>query len=556
MVQAVQVIAQGVESVVSVGVQMMYAYAHALFDGVTSVSVEVALPRNALVGKYQFVVQAERVDSTLVQEVAQVRSYDTNGTKELVIDFGTPRTISGIDLPGDAKVTNAFSWLGSQFSPNSALGGGFIGPLLPSPNVIFAELRTERLRVLLSRALTETELAAVRVRLPEPPSGLEIRIDDAQPVWSHPEPVQPRSAVSAPDAAGWDTNSRRIVDLTAGFAALTGDPLAAEAGVMFKVTLSTKVPCRLALAVHGTPQLRRIRRVQVDNDTTAELEFASEGQLDLALPLPAPPAGATRRIDEVRWLAVADLPTQRVLPPLGPPPAATAAEPVLAELLVDAQRAAIVRLPAGSGLAELQAIRLPLRALGDAAEARVVLWAVAEASSMPGQPLPQGASEPVTLTASAAEQWVSFPFKQAVPLGPGPMPWMALVVARGELSWALAQAAAADGLAEQVIRRGPPNGPWRALPAPLQSASDVLDARARLRLVGVAPKDAPLAPLTLALAGAPIGSPAIAFTPTPKGAPGVLVPTSPFNMAQPTLQLVSRTAGSVQLREIDIISSH
>ena len=564
MVQVVGGLSQtSVEPVVIGQVQMMYAYAYALFDGVTSASVDISLPRNALVDEFKFLAQAQRVDSTQVQEVAQVRSYSEGGNHEMVIDFGTPRTVSGVDLDADSgaaalNVLMVFSWLGSQFSPIPAYSRAAAGA---TASAVFPELRTERLRVLLSRKLTEAELANVRLRLPEPPSGLEIRIDDAQPVWSHPEPVQPRANVSAPDAAGWDTNSRRIVDLTAGLAALTGDPLAAEADVTFKVTLSTKVPCRLALAVHGTPQLRRIRRVQVDNDTTAELEFASEGQLDLALPLPAPPAGATRRIDEVRWLAVADLPTQRVLPPLGPPPAATAAEPVLAELLVDAQRAAIVRLPAGSGLAELQAIRLPLRALGDAAEARVVLWAVAEASSMPGQPLPQGASEPVTLTASAAEQWVSFPFKQAVPLGPGPMPWMALVVARGELSWALAQAAAADGLAEQVIRRGPPNGPWRALPAPLQNAAGVLDARGRLRLVGVAPKDAPLAPLTLALAAdasgtAATGSAAIALTPTPKGAPGVLVPTSPFNAAQPALNLVSRTAGSVQLREIDIISSH
>ncbi len=554
MVQVQKAISQSVISVSGTGVQMMYAYAYALFDGVTTVALEVTLPRNALVSRYEFVVQARRVDSTLVQEVAQVRSYDTNGVKELVIDFGTPRTVSGIELPGDAKVTNAYSWLGSQFSPTSALVSGFVGPPAPSSNVIFAELRTERLRVLLSRALSESELGAVRVRLPEPPSGLEISIDGAPPVWSHPEPVQPRANVSLPDSAGWDTESRRIVDLTAGFAALTGDPLAAEAGVSFKVALSTKVPCRLALTVHGTPQMRRIRRVQVDNDSTAELEFASEGELHLTLPLPAPPAGITRRIDEVRWLAVADLPAQRVLPPLGPPPAATATEPVLAELIVDAQRAAIVRLAAGSGLAELQAIRLPLRALGDAAEARVVLWGVAEGSSTPGSPLPQGASEPVTLAASDTEQWVSFPFKQAVPLGPGPMPWMALVVARGELSWALAQAAQAGGLAEQVIRRGPPNGPWRALPAPLQDPAGMLDVRARLRLVGLAPKDTPLAPLTLALA-ADAGA-AVSLTPTAKGVPGVLVPTPPFNAAQPVLHLISRTAGSVQLREIDIISSH
>ena len=181
--------------------------------------------------------------------------------------------------------------------------------------------------------------------------------------------MQPRATVNAPDADGWDKNSKRIIDLTPAVAALAGDPTGAEEAVSFKVTLTTKVPCLLSISVQGTPRQRRIRRVQVDNDTTAELEFASEGQLDLALPLPAPPTGATRRIDEVRWLAVADLPAQRVLPPVGPAPAASAAEPVLAELMVDAQRAAIVRLPGGSGLAELNAIRLPLRALGDAAEA-------------------------------------------------------------------------------------------------------------------------------------------------------------------------------------------
>ncbi len=566
MVQVVGGLTQtSVEPVVIGQVQMMYAYAYALYDGVTSASVDISLPRNALVDEYKFLAKAQRVDSTQVQEVAQVRSYSEGGNHEMVIDFGTPRTVSGVDLDADSgaaalNVLMVFSWLGSQFSPSPAY---LRGAAAASASAGFPELRTERLRVVLSRRLSSTELANVRLRLPEPPSGLEIRIDDAPPVWSHPEPVQPRANVNTPDADGWDKDSKRIIDLTPAVAALAGDPTGAEEAVSFKVTLTTKVPCLLSISVQGTPRQRRIRRVQVDNDTTAELEFASEGQFDLRLPLPAPLAGATRRIDEVRWLAVADLPAQRVLPPLGPPPAATAAEPVLAELMVDAQRAAIVRLSAGSGLAELNAIRLPLRALGDAAEARVVLWAVAEGSSMPGTPLPQGTSEPVTLAASATEQWVSFAFKQAVPLGVGPMPWMALVVARGELSWALAQAAPAGGLAEQVIRRGPPTGPWRALPAPLQDPAGLLDARARLRLVGLAPKDTPLAPLTLALAadaggsaaGGSTANAAIEITPTPKGAPGVLVPTSPFNAAQPVLRLISRTAGSVQLREIDVISS-
>jgi hypothetical protein len=411
------------------------------------------------------------------------------------------------------------------------------------------------LRVVLSRGLSNTELAKVRLRLPEPPSGLEIRIDDSPPVWSHPQPVQPTNADSLDDR-NWNKSSKRLINLSSAVAALAGDPLAAEDAVSFKVTLTTKVPCLLNFSVHGTPKLRRIRRVKVDNDTAAELEFASEGQIELTLPLPAPPAGSIRRIDEIRWLAVADLSAQRVLPPMGPVPAASTAEPVLADLMLDAQRAAIVRLPGDSGLAELLAIRLPLHALGDEAEVRVVLWAVAKGDSMPGEPLPNGASEPVTLAASADEQWVTFSFKQAVPLGTGPMPWAALVVARGELSWALAQAAPVAGLSQQIIRRGPPNGPWRAMPAPLQSATGVLDSRARLRLVGLAPKEAPMAPMTLAVVGVAPGTAPVSFTPTVRGASGVFAPTSPLNLAQPVLQVVSRTAGSLQLREIDILSSN
>ena len=558
MLQVVGALAQTSIETIAVGeVKMMYAYAYALYDGVTSVSATISLPRNALVDEYIFLAQAQRVDSTLVQEVAQVRSYSEGSNHELVIDFGTPRTVSGVDVVADSgkatpSVQGVFPWLGSQFAPSYA---NALAAAAGSGSASFSELRTERLRVVLSRGLSNTELAKVRLRLPEPPSGLEIRFGDAPPVWSHPEPVQPTNADSLDDRS-WNKSSRRLIDLTGAVAALAGDPLAAEDAVSFKVTLTTKVPCLLSLSVHGTPKLRRIRRVKVDNDTTAELEFSSEGQIDLPLPLPVPPAGSTRRIDEIRWLAVADLPAQRVLPPLGPGPATSAAEPVFAELILDSQRAAIVRLPGGSGLAELQAIRLPLRALGDAAEARVVLWAVAEGDSMPGVPLPKGASEPVTLAASADEQWVSFSFKQAVPLGPGPMPWAAVVVARGELSWALAQAAQVAGLAQQIIRRGPPNGPWRVMPAALQSATGLLDARARLRLVGLAPKDSPLAPMTLAVASVAPGTAPVALTPTVKGAPGVFAPTAPFYLAQPVLQVVSRTAGSLQLREIDVLSNN
>ena len=130
--------------------------------------------------------------------------------------------------------------------------------------------------------------------------------------------------------------------------------------------------------------------------------------------------------------------------------------------------------------------------------------------------------------------------------------WLALVVARGSLSWALGRANSdpADPLNAQLLRRGPPNGPWKALPGPLQGAAGVLDARARLRLVGAAPKAAPLAPLLLQLGSAP----AVPVTPGAKGVPGVLAPAGGV-AGTPPLVLVSRVAGSVQLGEVDVISN-
>lgn len=550
MGQVVGGVTQTSIEIVAVGeVRMMYAYAYALFDGVTSVSVDLPLPRNALVDDCKFLAQAQRIDYTKVQDVAQVRSYSDGGKHELVIDFGTPRTISGVDIYPDIgktmpKVTGVFPWLGSQFAPDYA---NALDSEATSGHASFSELRTERLRVVLSRGLNDSELSKVQLRLPEPPSGLEIRIDGAAPVWSHPEPVQPRANVAQPDLDGWDKDSQRIIDLTSAVAALAGDPLGAEEAVNVRLTLSTKVPCQLTLRVHGVPKLRRIRRIKVDNDTTAELEFAREGQIDLPLHLPAVAASATRQISELRWLAVADLPPLRVLPPIGPAPAGTAAMPVLAELTLDPQRAAIVRLGSGSALAELNAIRLPLRALGDAAEARVVLWAVPEA------PVPQGTSEPVTLPASETEQWVTFPFKQGVKLDRGTMPWAALVVARGALSWALGRSGEDACMDAQTLRHGAPNGPWKALPAALQSAATLLDARGRLRLQGLAPKEAPLPALKLTLVGAPAQTQA-AITPSPKGTPGKLQ-FAALSVAQPVLRLTSYTAGSVQLREIDVISN-
>ena len=120
------------------GVEMIYAYAYALFDGVTSTTLDVALPRDAVVDEFLVQVQARRVDSVKVQEVAQLRSYSNAGAHEMVIDFGTPRTVSGVSLPAGANVTGVYAWLGSQFNTQPALAASAAA----TRSVSFPELRT------------------------------------------------------------------------------------------------------------------------------------------------------------------------------------------------------------------------------------------------------------------------------------------------------------------------------------------------------------------------------------------------------------------------------
>jgi hypothetical protein len=406
--------------------------------------------------------------------------------------------------------------------------------------------------------LSDEQLADVSLHLPEPPSGLALAIDGAAPVWTHAEPVQPRASVATADGAGWDKDSRRIVDLTAAFAALAGDPLAGDDPVSFKLVLSTAVPCLLELVLAGVPALRHIRRVRFAGETRSVIDFAAEGLVDLPLGLPAPPGGATRLIHEVRWVAEADLPPPRTVPPSGPDTVPGEAGMALAQAVLTPQIAACVRLPAGTGVQTLQGIRLPLLAEGDGAEVRVVLWQPAEpaAGGLPLAPLPQGTSDPVTLSASVVENWVSFTFPKPPVLETAPtavLPWLAVVVTRGSVGWGLATVSGVVTAAvdQMLLRRGPPNGPWKALPAPLQSATALLNARGRLRLTGLAPKDAPLAPLTLQVLGA---AALRDLNPLPKGEVASLSLGAGLGVNTPTLRLTSRAIGRLTLRDVDVVS--
>jgi hypothetical protein len=315
--------------------------------------------------------------------------------------------------------------------------------------------------------------------------------------------------------------------------------------------LRSRVPSDSRItALGGPPKISYVRRVLFNDDTTKELVFQEEGLQEIPLAtLPPNPV-----IEEVAFTISGTLPLERVVPPVGPDvPALGPDNRGLADLLLGPDHAACVRLRSDTGLNEITGIRLPLVAASGSAEARVVLWRPDETVGQePFEAMPDGVSEPVTLEAgdTDAEIWTTFSFKRPVPFDDQAPPWVALLVSRGQMSWRLgAVSVENDPIAAHVIRRGAPTGPWKLLPKPFQGSKSALGSvRGRLRVVGYAPKDRPVAPLIVG-----IGRQTLEVTPTAKGVLSRLS-FSP-NVTSANLTVVSRVAGSVTLRDLDVVTT-
>lgn len=527
-----------------------FSFIYLPYLGTTGVSLAtlspvLKLPRNALVQRFDIVVGATRASRTPAQAAGQVRAYDNAGVHTVIIDFGVPRTVSSIGIGGASalKILRVAAWIGAKF--DDPFFGPVVGPPLPVDAARFAsEVRTERLLVTLSAAANATTIGAdLELELPELPSDLALRINDGAPVWTHNGPAQADNSELL-SADRFNKRGERLVSLTDALNALLADPLASDE-LTLELTLSAKVPGVLSLA-RASSEVWRITRQQFAGDASTTLAFAAEGRLSLPLGLPAPAAGQRQLIKRLQFTALATPGPDRVLPPEGPAPALSLVDgALLADLVLDADRAAAVRLPASPLLAELTGLRLPLAVGGDGAELRVVLWR--NGTDGPEQALPGAASEPLTLPASSppgAEAWVSVAFAKPVPLDPLNPPWAALLVARGTLTWALARRADAPGC---ELRRGAPNGPWRPLPPAFTSPAGVLDACGRVRRVGRAPKDQPLAPWWVSLDGETRRAPVLA---TPKGASVLLLPASGGSAR---LSVLAHGPGNLGLRDIDVV---
>jgi hypothetical protein len=522
-------------------------------DGAASRSLAVQLHRNALVRRFAVRVGAARAEAVLLGNAAQVREQSASGGRRTVVaDFGTLATVASVGVLGAGGLVFATSsgilihevkaWTGLAFARDwlyvDPPSTGATGTM----HAVFGETRTERLLIEVSGADSMDELLAnLWVELPDPPTDLSIRIDGGPPVWTSPGPVRPGQG-------GWSADGAQTVELGPALAALAGDP-DDDSLATFTLVLASRTAGRLEIAeAPGGRDLSYLARVRPGGSDAVDVAFELEGRKRVPLPLPA----WTRRVERVALTATATPGPERAVPPVGPDAAGTA------ELVLDADRSACVRLPAASGLAELVALRLPLRAGPAGAEVRVVLLA-AKADGEPGEPLDGGSSGPVALdppAAGAAEAWSTFELPAPVALE-GPAPWAAVQVARGQAVWPLGQAVPeVPGVAvpDRALRRGPPAGPWHELPAVVRALGG------RVRVVGHAAREAPMAPLVVQVEGSaalPAADPlAVRATPGPRGvsvewaaAPDV-EPRSAGGAKSVDLVVTSHLPGVVTLRDV------
>lgn len=552
-------------------------------DGVATAGLDLVFRRNTIVRQYDLQVHAAVAQgNSMASALGQVRTSDDK--LSVVIDFGMPRTVGGVQInqANGATVTGVSSWTGAKFvdafdtlASETTVRTNGSGAAQTYTLVFKAEIRTDRLMLTLSQSISDPG-AQISLDIPDLPADLELRINDGPVVWSFPGPVQPGTSLTPLSTEVWSKDATRLVSLADALNTLLADPLADD-DLPCRLVLTSKVPGQLLLSAANPLdglRLSYIHRVNFGNGsaTSTDLDFAAEGEQIVPLVMPA--GSAPRRIEALRLTALAKLPDLRTLPPLGPDwpsvPNRTPAEP-LAELALDSSHAACVRLDT-QGLAQLSGVRLPLGCGADGAEVRVVLWQ-ADAQGEPASAIDAGTSEIVTLSASGtsgADGWYSFAFKTPIDLSRYPAPWAAVVVSRGTVLWRLSDAAHvtaanAPGTAGSapvtplappgaVLRRGPASGPWRLLPALLRSTTgQLMDARGRVRVTGLAGKTRPIAPLVVSLAG--IDGTTVEVTPSAKGATVTLTfdPAPALAAGDPSLRIVSRVAGTLTLRDVELI---
>jgi hypothetical protein len=530
-IQAEQAIGSAAVSVQWENRQLYQFYGAPKPDGVTEKSLAISLPANAVVKKYEVVMTAAPAHAVSAAEAGQVRATPADGSMlNVVIDFGTPRTVSAVGVPSGALITSVSSWIGTEFaSPAKFTSDGTDFARLPS------EVRTERLQLLVSGNPSTQSLGTdTVVVLPESPSGIEVRVDGGAPAFSQTAAVDPTTN-TALSSTEWNTDSQRIADLGPTLAALTGSPLD-ESTKSVTAKLTSATPGKLSFDLHpGGQTVSLIRRATFNGQPQTDVAFDLEGQSMLALA--SMPSGLT--VEDVKLIVTGTPPAVRVVPPFGP----DAPDPAFADFTLNSTRAAIIQLPIEARFKELNAVRFPIGAASGGAEARVVLWRSKDLiNQSPSAALDNGSSAPVTL-AESSEAWQTFTWKKPIPVPKDYVLWAALIVTRGSASMVFASSS--GGAGAQRFLWGAPTGPWHDLPDALA------DVRGRIRLVGTPKPDAVYPPLEIQLAAGATTS----VIPNPKGA-AVEITGAPAAQSGPvTLILTSHAPATVTLKNIDVIST-
>jgi hypothetical protein len=549
-------------------VELIRGNAPTVTNGSASVAQTLRLPRNAVAAApFPVTLRVTPGEWFLAADVAQLRAggAPVGSGINVVVDFGVARTASAVAvLDTGLTITNAHRWLGASFEEDSLFD--FERFELGAARAFASEVRTERLIVTVNGASSIDVLRpALAVQLPELPADLDLRVDGGPPIWTSPgtvtagdlpadtpplrlAPGKPASGAPRWRRVGGDLV--QVLDLQDVLSALVGDPDAGPDDEReITLALTSRIPGAIALTVPASPAslLRYRARITAGFvDGRRDVPFSAEGLA--TVPLALPPWALALHSASVTLAATCD--ATRTVPPVGPDadvlasgdaPGGASGVPA-AELVLDAERSMALPLGTGLGLQQLSAVRVPLRAGKSGCELRgVLLGADAVDPTAPGPALDGGAGKPTTVDGAAAEQWVTLPLQSPFTLPLEGQVFVALHVARGSATLAAARVgtgAPSEGVVE--VWRGAPTGPWERLP----DGAALTGLRGRLRLVGTAPGDHPIAPLRAAMGRMP--TPADGVTPSPKG---VTVTLTAGSGGTSDLQLVALTPCTVSVRD-------
>lgn len=454
----------------------------------TQVVTDLLLPPGAVVTQVLVRITADAPGVTTIGGIATVRAAagdPTEAAEALVIDFGTLRTVAAVAAP--VAITSVAPWLGTTFGDAIDLVRSLDGR-----DATFTELQTERLLVTLASARPPADVARDGLVITTtPPADLELLVG-ARRVFVR----------AGPAPAAFTTD----VDVTAEVQAVVdaGGIVDEDGNLPVRVTLSARVPGDLGLSVPEPP--RFLRTTQVDfPGPSAPVLFADEGLV--SLPVPLPPEAGDWTIHRVIVTVAADDPGPvRVLPNVGPGVSGDA------ELVLDPDRRLVVRLPAGPlrRFAEIAGVRLLLTPQAGGIEVGGALHS--GTATEPGPPVGDATVTPLSLPAGPP-RWVTLslarPVRTAVAVpDQDAAAWVSLAVTRGSATLALTDPDRTDPDDVALLRRIAPNGLTRSpstvvrqrgaageVAAPI--ATDVL----ALRVVGLAPEEAPIPIASVALAG-------------------------------------------------------